>query len=72
MDTQAKKKTFPVISLESITLAKQARLEQQTKGYIEVKCPRCQEHPEISMSSKGERTIISCKCRYVRNAEINF
>ena len=72
MDNPMEKKTFPVISRQSIMLAKQARLEKQKNGYVSVVCPKCQEHPEITMTSKGERTIVSCPCGYVKNIEINF
>ncbi len=53
-------------------LAKQARMEKQKNGYVTVVCPKCHEHPEIVMTSKGERTIVSCPCGYVKNIEINF
>jgi len=72
MDTQAKKKTFPTISQQSIMLAKKARLEKQKTGHMTVVCPKCHEHPEITMTSRGERTIISCSCGYIKNIEINF
>ena len=72
MGTQMKKKTYPVISQESIMLANRARSEQLETGQISVVCPKCQEHPRIFTTSKGERTIIECKCRYIQNAEINF
>lgn len=72
MVTQMEKRTFPTISPQSIKLANQARLEQQKNGYVTVVCPKCQEHPEIRMTPKGERTIISCPCGYVKNIEINF
>ena len=66
------KKSFSTISEHSILLAKQARLEKQKNGYVTVICPKCHEHPKIMMTSKGERTIISCPCGYVKNIEINF
>ena len=72
MAIQTKKKTFPTISPQSIMLAKQARLEMQRNGCITVICPKCLKHPIISMTERGERTIISCPCGYVRNIEINF
>ena len=72
MGTQMEKKAFPTISQESIMLAKQARLEKMKIGCVKVTCPKCQEHPRIFTTSKGERTIIECKCRYIQNAEINF
>ena len=72
MVTQTEKRTLPTISRQSIMLAKQARLEQLKNGYVSVKCPRCNGTPEITMTSNGERTIISCPCGYVKNIEINF
>lgn len=72
MVTQMERKIFPTISPQSIMLAKQARLEQQKNGYVTVICPKCQEHPEITTTLKGERTIVSCPCGYVKNIEINF
>ena len=72
MDNPMEKKTFPVISRQSIMLAKQARLEKQKNGYVSVVCPKCQEHPKITTTLRGERTIIKCKCGYIKNAEINF
>lgn len=72
MVTQKEKETFLTISRQSVMLANQARIEQQENGYVKVICPKCQEHPKITMTSKGERTIISCPCGYVKNIEINF
>jgi phage FluMu protein Com len=60
------------ISPQSIALANQVRLEQLKNGYVSVKCPKCHEHLEIRTTPKGERTIISCPCGYVRNIEINL
>lgn len=72
MVIQTEKKTFPTISRQSIMLAKKARLEQQKNGYVSVICPKCQKHPEITTTSRGERTIIRCQCGYIKNIEINF
>lgn len=72
MVTQMEKRTFPTTSPQSIMLAKQARLEQQKNGHVTVICPKYQGHPEITMTSKGERTIVSCPCGYIKNIEINF
>lgn len=72
MATQAKKETYPTISPQSISLANQARREWLETGEVKVICPKCHEHPEITMTSRGERTTISCKCRYISNCEINF
>lgn len=72
MPTQMEKGTLPTISRQSIMLAKQARLEQQKNGYVSVKCPKCNGTPEITMTLKSERTIISCPCGYIKNIEINL
>ena len=32
------------------------------KGLITVICPKCQEHPEITTTPRGERTMVTCKC----------
>lgn len=72
MDTQTTKKTSHTISPQSIMLAKQARMEYLKTGRITVECPKCHKHPGIMMTSKGERTIVSCPCGYVLNIEINF
>ena len=72
MVTQKEKRTFPAISPQSIMLANQARSEQQKDGYVTVVCPKCLRHPEIMMTSKGERTVITCPCGYVKNIEINL
>ena len=72
MITQQTKDILQTISTQSIMLANQARLEQLKNGHVSVKCPKCHEHPEITTTAKGERTIISCPCGYVRNIEINF
>lgn len=53
-------------------LAKQARREQRLIGVITVVCPECNEKPEITTTLKGERTIVSCKCGYVYDAEMNL
>lgn len=66
------KNTSYTISQESIMLANQARTELLKNGYVSVICPKCQEHPKITMTSRGERTIISCACGYVKNIEINL
>ena len=72
MVTQMEKKRSHEISPQSIMLAKQAMKEMNQQQMITVKCPRCGKSPEITMTSKGERTIISCPCKYVYNLEINF
>ncbi len=72
MVTQKEKIILPTISRQSIMLAKQARLEQQKNGYVSVKCPKCNGIPEITMTSNGERTTVSCPCGYIKNIEINF
>lgn len=71
MDTQVQKTDYAVFK-QSIMLANQARLEKQENGKVSVICPKCQDHPKITISSHGERTTIRCKCGFVRSGEINF
>ncbi len=53
-------------------LAKKAKRELRKVGVTSVKCPKCNGSPEITMTSRGERTIVSCLCGYVHDIEINF
>ena len=52
-------------------LAKKARADLLAGEETDVKCPRCGEHPVRSTTSKGERTIISCRCGYIYDMQIN-
>jgi hypothetical protein len=65
-------RSTPMISEESIMLARQAHLEQQRYGHVIVTCPKCHQHPKVTMTSRGERLTISCPCRYVLSGEIYF
>ncbi len=57
---------------ESIMLARQAQLEQQRYGHVIVTCPKCHQHPKVTLTLRGERLTISCPCRYVLSGEIYF
>ena len=70
IQTQTQEKTLPTISPQSIMLAKQAQKEQALNGAVTVVCPKCQKHPKIETTSRGERTFVSCKCRYILDAEL--
>lgn len=72
MDTQVEKKTSNNISPKSLLLAKQARMEMMENGYIKTTCPKCQEHPRITTTLRGERTIVTCSCGYIINVDINL
>lgn len=72
MDIQQTKKELLELLLQSIMLAKQARREQREKGCVTVVCPKCGMSLEIMTTSRGERTIVSCKCGYVYEGVINF
>ena len=65
-------KATHTLSSQGLMLAKQARLEQQKTGHITVKCPKCKGTPEIITTPRGERTIATCPCGFIKNAEINF
>lgn len=66
------KKTSHTVSPQSNMLAKKAKKEIRLTGMTTVLCPMCGEAPQVTTTSKGERTIVSCKCGYVYDAEINF
>jgi len=55
-----------------IALAKKAMRELDREQTTSVRCPKCGEAPEITITPNGERTIISCPCRYIYEMEINF
>ena len=49
-----------------------AKKEFAMRGETEVFCPCCGERPFLTMTPKGERTIISCSCGYIYDMEINL
>ena len=57
---------------KSHLLAKRARQELQDSGTTTVICERCKESPRIIITPRGERTIVTCKCGFVYDAEINL
>ncbi len=72
MVTQMEKKISHTVSTESHLLAKKVRREIRLTGKTTVKCPMCGGVPKIQVTPKGERTIVTCGCGYVYDAEINF
>lgn len=56
----------------SSLLAQQARMEQELRGEVNTVCPKCRERLTITMTTKGERTIVRCKCGYVYSEDINL
>ena len=70
MDTQMEKRISPMMSEESIMLARKARMEMWQTGNITVKCPKCGTIPRITTSLKGERLTVSCECGYVFDSEM--
>lgn len=57
---------------KSHLLAKRARQELQDSRTTTVICERCKESPRIIITPRGERTIVTCKCGFVYDAEINL
>ena len=57
---------------ESSKLARQAMSEFLTTGEITMVCPKCSTHPVITTTPRGERTRVSCECRYIFTEEINL
>jgi transcription elongation factor Elf1 len=72
MVTETKSATLQERSFSPIMLAKRAKSEIRTNGKTAIICPRCNTVPEITMTPKGERTIVSCQCGYVHDVDINF
>ena len=71
MDTKTEKMIRP-LSEESCKLAKQARREIRLTGKTTVVCQKCGTSPVITMTPRGERTTVSCKCGLIYDGEINF
>ncbi len=53
-------------------LAKKAKREIRQTGVTNVRCPKCGAAPKVTITSGGERVIVSCGCGYIRDAEICF
>lgn len=53
-------------------LAIRAKKDIYMTGTTEVRCPKCHTAPIVEWTPRGERTIVSCKCGYVHDVEINF
>lgn len=72
MDTIAMSERLQGTSSTPGTLAKEAKREIRRMGFTNIKCPKCGGSPEILMTSRGERTIVSCSCGFIHDVEINF
>jgi hypothetical protein len=57
---------------ESSKLARQAMSEFYANGKITTVCPKCNTYPVITTTPRGERTRVSCECRYIFTEEINL
>ena len=72
MDVSAEKEHIEKYPSQSIMLVKQVRREMNQLGKTTVICPKCGKTPEVITTSKGERTIIKCDCKYIYDMEINL
>lgn len=72
MDAKIMEKEIQPLSKESYMLARQARREIRLTGKTTVVCPKCGSSPVITMTPRGERTTVSCKCGLIYDGEINF
>lgn len=61
-----------MISQASIELAKQARNEYMNDGQVKSVCPKCHEHPKVTVTPDGGRMTIKCPCGYIVDGEIYF
>ena len=71
MDTVVMNEQLHVLNNPNL-LAKIAKKELRETGITDIICPKCGESPEITMTERGERTIVSYPCGYVHDVEINF
>lgn len=53
-------------------LARKAKRDLLKTSYTEIQCPKCRKKPEIMVTLKGERTIVSCECGYLYDCEFNL
>lgn len=72
MDTLMEKKEYRKRLPNSSLLVKQAKEELEKYGEIKVICPKCGKIPKITTTSRSERTIIKCDCKYICDMEINL
>ena len=71
MDTKTVKSSSQDLNSPNM-LAKKAKREIRTMGFTTVMCPKCNGKPNITVTPKGERTIVSCDCGYIIDVDINF
>lgn len=72
MGIQQTKKISQDKLVVSPMLTNKAMKEIYETGRTTVICPKCNTIPTLMTTSKDERTIISCECRYILNIEINM
>lgn len=65
-------KAIKTASRRPAALADRALREYMGNGSVSTVCPKCREHPEIKTTPGGERTVVRCRCGYVKNMEINL
>ena len=53
-------------------LIQQVRADYISMGKTDCVCPMCGDHPVMYNTSHGARTIITCRCRYITDVEINL
>lgn len=53
-------------------LAKKAKSEIRDTGSTSVRCSKCGSAPEIIMTPRGERTIVTCSCGYIHDVDTNL
>ena len=72
MDTVVMNERLQEMSNSPSMLAKKAKREIRQMGFTSIQCPKCGTSPEITVTSRGERTTVSCACGYIHDVEINF
>lgn len=69
---KSERKTLHQVTPRSNMLAKQVKKEILLTGATKIVCPMCGQIPELTVTPRGERTMVSCKCGFVYDCEINF
>lgn len=71
-DAAMPEKASEPIPPEGHALARKAKRELRLTGMTTVICPRCGTKPVVTETERGERTIVSCKCGWIFDGEINL
>ena len=73
MDAKTQKPTIPMFTKEGIKLAEIAIDQKINKNMVTIRCPYCDEVPDVKIWGKyHERITVRCKCGYVSTMELGL